>query len=58
MYRVLVICVSSLKLNLMGSNRSSNYSKIMGVMSNLNPVSSLALQAAVKFGADVHDHVQ
>ncbi|EWZ81806.1 hypothetical protein FOWG_14237 [Fusarium oxysporum f. sp. lycopersici MN25] len=23
----------------MGSNRSSNYSKIMGVMSNLNPTS-------------------
>lgn len=58
MYRDLAICVSSLKLNLMGSNRSSNYSKIMGVMSNLNPVSSLALQVAVKFGANVHDHLQ
>ncbi|EXM08557.1 hypothetical protein FOIG_01637 [Fusarium odoratissimum NRRL 54006] len=39
MYRVLVICFSSLKLKLMGSNRSSNYSKITGVMSNLNPTS-------------------
>ncbi|EWY87696.1 hypothetical protein FOYG_09094 [Fusarium oxysporum NRRL 32931] len=41
----------------MGSNRSSNYSKIMGVMSNLNPVSSLALQAAVKFGADTSEDI-